>query len=310
MIFSAEIIAISILNVIFIIFSFIALVISIKIFYKWDINSTTKTQYNLEKNSFLGATIIKYIFFLKIPLFIFFVFTLDEISNILTGAMCGAGVIDATRSGIYLLILKIINLYIFALWISIHYKDIANEELPFTKYKFGIFIIIFWLLIGEIYLEFLFFSSLDVNKLVSCCGSLYSSSATSYLSNIFNIPSSIIISIFYFNFISMIALIKYKYPFIISNILFIITSIVSLIIFFSTYIYQLPSHHCPFCILQKDYYYIGYILYSSLFIGTFNGISSFINPKSKRVSIIFNSIYTVIISLYVVIFYIRNGVWL
>ncbi len=310
MIFSAEIIAISILNVIFIIFSFIALVISIKIFYKWDINSTTKSQYNLEKNSFLGATIIKYIFFLKIPLFIFFVFTLDEISNILTGAMCGAGVIDATRSGIYLLILKIINLYIFALWISIHYKDIANEELPFTKYKFGIFIIIFWLLIGEIYLEFLFFSSLDVNKLVSCCGSLYSSSATSYLSNIFNIPSSIIISIFYFNFISMIALIKYKYPFIISNILFIITSIVSLIIFFSTYIYQLPSHHCPFCILQKDYYYIGYILYTSLFIGTFNGIASFINSKSKRVSIIFNSIYTIIVSLYVVVFYIKNGVWL
>ena len=257
MIFSAEIIAMAILNIIFIIFSLIALIISVKIFLKWDINSTTQTQYNLEKSSFLGATIIKYIFILKIPLFIFFIFTLDEISNILTGAMCGAGVIDATRSGIYLLILKIINLYIFALWISIHYKDIQNENLPFTKYKFGIFIAIFWLLIGEIFLEVLFFSSLDVDKLVSCCGSLYSSSNTSYLSNIFNVSNSIIVTIFYSNFIVMIALVKYKYPFIISNIIFIITAILSLIIFFSTYIYELPSHHCPFCILQKDYYYIG-----------------------------------------------------
>jgi len=310
MIFSAQIIAIEILNFIFIIFSLIALVISIKIFWRWDINSTTKSQYELEKQSFLGATIIKYIFILKIPLFLFFIFTLDEISNILTGAMCGAGVINATSSGIYLLMLKILNLYIFALWISIHYKDIQNEELPFTKYKFGLFIVIFWLLIGEIFLEVLFFAGLDVNKLVSCCGSLYSSSSHSYLSNIFIIPNSIMITIFYANFISIIALVKYKYSFIIANIIFIITAIISLITFFSTYIYQLPSHHCPFCILQKDYYYIGYILYISLFIGTFYGIASFINPKSKRISIIFNSIYTLIVTLFVVIFYIQNGVWL
>ena len=30
------------------------------------------------------------------------------------------------------------------------------------------------------------------------------------------------------------------------------------------YFYELPTHHCPFCLLQRDYHYIGYALYLSL----------------------------------------------
>jgi hypothetical protein len=51
-----------------------------------------------------------------------------------------------------------------------------------------------------------------------------------------------------------------------------IVSILSIFSFISLYYYELPTHHCPFCILQKEYGYIGYPLYLSLFAATVSGM--------------------------------------
>ena len=319
MILTPEVLAILILDTIFGFFSIIAFFLSIKIFLKWNLNSTSSSQYRLEKQSFLAATIIKYIFIIKVPLFLFFVFTLDKISNVLVGAMCGAGVVDATEYGTYLFILKIINLYIFAYWLTLHSEDIKHENQPYTKLKFGIFILAFFLFISELILEGVMFSAIEVDKMVSCCGTLYSSSSTSYISDIFTIETPILLAMFYGNFfiITLFYFLKQKYLFAIANIFFIIISLISLIVFFGTYIYELPTHHCPFCFLQSDYYYVGYLLYTFLFLGTFYGIiTGFIETSKENIisnykkSMLFNMLYVILLSLYPIVFYIKNGVFL
>jgi len=319
MILTPEVLAILILDIIFAFFGVIAFILSIKIFLGWNLNSVSKSQYKLEKQSFLTATIIKYIFVIKVPLFLFFIFTLDKISNVLTGAMCAAGVVDATPYGTYLFILKIINIYLFAYWLVLHSEDIKHEDQPFTKLKFGIFIVAFFFFISELILEGVMFSSIDVDKMVSCCGTLYSSSATSAISSIFSIDTAVLLTAFYTNFLLIVLFyfLKRKYLFAISNLLFIITSLISLIVFFGTYIYELPTHHCPFCFLQSDYYYVGYFLYVFLFVGTFYGlITGFVHnsqddiSKNYKISLLFNFCYVILLSLYPIVFYIKNGVWL
>lgn len=319
MMLTPEVLAILILNVIFAFFGIIAFVLSIKIFLGWDLNSVNQSQYRLEKQSFLTATIIKYIFVIKVPLFLFFIFTLDKISNVLTGAMCAAGVVDATVYGTYLFMLKIMNIYIFAYWLVLHSEDIKHENQPYTKIKFGVFIVAFFLFISELILEGIMFSSIDVDKMVSCCGTLYSSSATSAISSIFNIDTDILLYLFYgnFTFIILFYFLKQRYLFAISNLSFIVISIVSLIVFFGTYIYELPTHHCPFCFLQSDYYYVGYLIYALLFVGTFYGlVTGFVKNSEKniiknyKISMLFNFLYVILLSLYPVVFYIKNGVWL
>ena len=42
----------------------------------------------------------------------------------------------------------------------------------------------------------------------------------------------------------------------------------------SLYIYELPTHHCPFCIVMQEYHYIGYLLYTLLFGAVVAGIGS------------------------------------
>jgi hypothetical protein len=42
----------------------------------------------------------------------------------------------------------------------------------------------------------------------------------------------------------------------------------------SIYIYENPHHHCPFCILKREYNYIGFALYAPLFVGAACGLAS------------------------------------
>ncbi len=42
-------------------------------------------------------------------------------------------------------------------------------------------------------------------------------------------------------------------------------ALAAVVSFVSLYIYELPTHHCPFDILQREYRYVGYPLYLSLF---------------------------------------------
>jgi len=316
LILNTEVLTIFILNILFLFFASIAFYLSIKIYLKWDINSTTTTQYTLEKQSVLTATIIKYIFALKLPLFLFFIFTLDNLSNLITGAMCAAGVVDATPYGTYLFILKILNIYIFGFWLVLHNLDTKDETLKYTKIKFGLFIFIFLFLLAEIILESIMFNAIDISKMVSCCGVIYSSTSTSLISYIFTLSNTTIILIFYGNFILLYIfyILKKQYLFSLFNLFFLIVSIISLIAFFGTYIYELPTHHCPFCYLQRDYYYVGYFIYILLFTGTFNGLLvGFLNTNNKnyfKSSLLFNTLFVLLVSFYPIFYYMKNGVWL
>lgn len=319
MILAPEVLTLFILNGIFLLFSSIAFLLSLNIFLKWDINATTPTQYTLEKQSFLTATIIKYIFALKLPLFLFFVFTLDKISALLTGAMCAAGVVDATEYGTYLLMLKLLNLYLFGFWLTLHYLDVQSPNLPYTKIKFEFFIIAFLFLVVEIVVEGLMFGAIDIDKMVSCCGSLYSTASTSAIGEILTLSNPLILGLFYGNFLLLLLFYfsRIKYLFALLNISFILIALISLISLFGTYIYELPTHHCPFCFLQADYYYVGYLLYTALFIGTFYGIRSGImellgeeSHGSYSISMIFNTLYLLLVTAYPIVYFIKNGVWL
>jgi len=319
MLLTPEILTLYILNILFLFFAFIAFINSVKIIMHYDRNATTKGQYELEKKSYLTATIIKFIFYVKIPTFIFFVYTLDNISTFLPGAMCAAGVVNATSYGTPLLFLKILNLYIFAFWIVLNREDMKYENQPYLKQKFLFFCFAFFLLVAEIIMQGLMFSALDINKVVDCCGAIFSTTDKTYMAQILGASPQILLSSFYGIFLFMVVfyLLKSRYIYSILNLLFLIVSIITLIAFFGTYIYESPTHHCPFCILQSDYDYVGYFLYIFLFIGTFFGfIIGLMNFKKEetimkfKISLLFNTIYLLVVTYYPLAYYFKNGVLL
>lgn len=315
-----EIIAILMLDGLFLFFSSIAFVLSLKLYWYWDRDATSLLQYRLEKESYLVGLIIKYIFMLKVPLFLFFIYTCDTLSGIITGAMCAAGVVNSVDFGLFLLLFKLLNLYLFGFWLLLHVRDVESELQPYIRQKSLFFGIVFFFFVAEIVLEILFFTSLNISKIVSCCGTLFSASTQSSLSFLFLMENWMIVSLFYASFVLMLVgfMVKNSAVYLFSNLLFLFFAIVSLILFFSTYVYELPTHHCPFCLLQSDYYGVGYFLYATLFLGTFYGICGVVIStltkgfilRAMRLSIFFNSVYVLIVSAYVVVYFLKNGVWL
>ncbi len=319
MLLTPEILTLDILNGLFLLFGSVAFYFSVRILLYYDASATTPLQYRLEKQSYLVSTIIKFIFALKIPLFIFFIFTLDKISTMLPGAMCAAGVVNATVYGTPLLMLKILNLYLFAYWIVLNNEDMKFEDRRYLHLKFLVFVIAYLLLLVEILLQLALFFSIDISSVVDCCGAVFSTTNGTYMAELLGAKPLYILSLFYgvFTFIIIAYFIKNRYLFSLLNLLYLIIALVSLIAFFGTYIYELPTHHCPFCLLQKDYHYIGYFLYIFLFIGTFYGIVLGVISFNKReylqkfhISMIFDTLYLLGVSYYPLAYYLKNGVWL
>ncbi len=319
MILTPNIITIEIIDTIFVVLTTYIFFVSIQILRYWDKNSFSTRQYQLQMKSYLAATVVRFIFYVKIPLFLFFIYTLDHLAVLLPGAMCGAGVVNATIYGTPLLFVKILNLYLFAFWLVLDKEDRLSKEQKYTKVKFILYCIAFGTFISEMLLEFSMFSSIDIQHVVDCCGVIFSTTAQTYLSEILALQPEVHVGLFYTLYV--IILIGYfrhnRYVFSIANFFFVLSALISLIAIFGTYIYELPTHHCPFCMLQKEYFSIGYFLYTFLFIGTFFGIVVgllFLDKRKEKryflYSLIANTLYVIIVSFYPISYYIKNGVWL
>lgn len=265
----------------------------IRIINRWDIKSSSEEQLILERKTYLISTLVQYALLFEIISLFLFIYTADDMHNILAGAMCATGSLNANPYGFPALYVKVMALFVSTTWIAVNFIDNKAQDYPLTrlKYKLLLFIIPFVLL--EYILEIQYFLGIDPNVITSCCGVLFSeggSGAGSSLASIPVIPMEIVFySVFLLVTVSGISVIRsgkklYTILFSLVSGIFFIISIAAVISFISLYFYQLPSHHCPFDILQSEYYYIGYPLYFSLFIGSFFGIMTGIIEPFKKIA--------------------------
>jgi hypothetical protein len=194
------------------------------------------------------------------------------------GAMCAAGSLYANDFGYPALILKMINFLLAGLWLILNYADNQAYDYPLIKKKYSLLLILTPLIFAEMILQANYFLRLKPDIITSCCGTLFSSESSGLVSEISVLPSIPMKVIFYLSMILTTASGFYYYRrnkggYLFSSLSAItfLTSIMAILSFISVYFYELPTHHCPFCILQKEYGYVGYPLYLTLFGGTILG---------------------------------------
>ena len=301
------------------IFSVLAFYFSLNIIKKWDFTSSSALQYKLEKRSYLVILIITFTMFAKILLLPYFVYALDNLSNIVPGAMCAAGIVTANDYGQNLLFLKVFVIFFVCVWLIINSLDLKATTYPYTKKKYLLYVVVFTLVCIEIILDFLYFSNIPTAEPVVCCSTIYgASSATNHIP--FNLDTRFMLVIFYLVFFVLLLLNFQKSSLLsfVFSILFLYISYYAVTYFFSTYVYELPTHQCPFCMLQKEYSFVGYFIWSSLMIGTFLSMSTVVLEKYIKqninklflISNIFLTIFVGICSFYVIRYYFVNGVFL
>lgn len=298
---------------------FVAFVVSLKVLVKWDFESFTPFQFALERQAYLVSTIILFVFLMKFILVVYFIFSIDALSLLLPGAMCGAGVIKANIYGSYLLILKLLILFLLTLWLYIHFYDMHTKNHKWFKQKSWLFSFIFVFIALELGLDFSYFSNIDTHLPVSCCSALFGQlEGANPLP--FGLSISLLLVLFYLVYFLVVLTLKSGYTvlYIVTNILFVYIAYYAVVYFFGTYIYQLPTHKCPFCMLQAEYAYVGYLLWASLFMGTYMGLSNAVSTlwlgkkdlRSEKIVVSLLSLFVLLCTAYVTVYYLRNGVLL
>ncbi|MBN2034202.1 MAG: hypothetical protein JW836_13080 [Deltaproteobacteria bacterium] len=251
-----------------------------QILRRWDLKSGSELQLNLERKTYLVSTLLAYAFGFELISFFLFIFTSDQIHTLLVGAMCAAGSLYANEYGYPTLIAKIINFLLAGIWLVVNYVDNQAHDYPLIKTKSFFLLLLVPLILIETFLQANYFLRLEPNIITSCCGTLFSTDALVLPSELGFFSGTRMMAVFYLVLILTVGIgsfysLKEKGAYLFSgaSAVAFAVSIVSIFSFVSSYIYELPTHHCPFCILQKEYGYIGYPLYVTLLGGAIGGLS-------------------------------------
>lgn len=264
-----------------------------RIIETWDLSSGSENQLELEQRTYLISTILCYVLLFQILSLFLYVFTADNLHSQFTGAMCAAGSLGVNGYGYPVFILKIINCLLAGVWLIINHVDTRGYDYPLIQPKYRLLNILVPLVALEAVLQFTYFFNLKADVITSCCGSLFSANSHSLAGSIAGLPNKPMMVVFWVSLgIVMVSggffYLKNRggYLFSTACFLFFVTASAALVSFICLYFYELPTHHCPFCILQKEYGYIGYALYATLLGGGITGLGiGALDPFSNHSSL-------------------------
>jgi hypothetical protein len=250
-----------------------------RIIRHWDIRSGSELQLALERRTYLISTFLSYIFGFQLLSLFLFVFTADQLHSLFVGAMCAAGSLYANAYGYPVLLLKILNFFLAGLWLILNHADNQATDYPLIRKKYFFLLALVPFILTEALLQAAYFIHLNPSIITSCCGTLFSTEGSGISADIGTLPAPFMKIIFFGSMTATLAsgtyfVLKESGAWLFAGLsaMNCVISPLSILSFISLYVYELPTHHCPFCILQKEYGYIGYPLYLTLFAGSILGI--------------------------------------
>jgi hypothetical protein len=249
-----------------------------KIIEGWDLQSGSERQLSLEKKTYLVSTLMICAFGFQILSFFLFVYLADDLHRLFVGAMCAAGTLNVNENGYPAVVLKVLNCLLAGVWLVLNHADSRAADYPLIRKKYALLLGIVPFLLLETEQLWSFFLNLKANVITSCCGSLFSAEEEGVAAGLAALPVIPMQATFFGLMALMLGsgaffLLKGKGGklFAVSGTLAFPVSVAALISFIALYFYELPTHHCPFCILQREYHYVGYPIYAAVLGG---GIAS------------------------------------
>jgi hypothetical protein len=266
--------------------------LGIRIMARWDRRSSSEGQLLLERKTYLVSSLLSYAFGFELMSVFLYIYTVDDIHALFIGAMCATGSLNANPVGWPALGLKIALFFVCAAWLALNSLDQRAEDTPLVRLKYPALLAILPLAALDFYLQLRYFLGLQPEIITSCCGSLFSEGEGGVAAELAGLPARPMMWAFYLAAAAVVAtsalclasrrgFLRYLHAAVVAS--FFGVAIASIISFISLYIYEMPTHHCPFDILQGQFHFIGYPMFVTLFAGTLFGALPGIFQPLKRV---------------------------
>ena len=257
-----------------------------RVLFLWDTGSDSERQIGLESEIWLSSSLIELGLVVQILSLLLLVLAAESYATVLAGAMCATGAFLANEWGMPAVIIKLVGLFFYGFWIVLHRLDLQSETMPLMRLKYFYLLSLLPLTLLDGSLVLLYVNGLEPDIITSCCGVLFGESAPLIGEFSGRISLPILVFCFYLWCGSCLLLLWYQLRTVgrtpkavcffaaLSYGGFFVYAIMMIIYFFSSYIYAMPYHHCPFDILQSQYHGVGYPIYMCLIGATFLGMSA------------------------------------
>lgn len=250
---------------------------ALRILGRWNLASGHENQINLERQTYLVATLLSFAMASQLAGLLLFVFNADKMAPLFVGAMCAVGVLNINPYGFPALILKLGLFLLSCSWLILNYIDNQGRDYPLIKAKYGLLLLIAPLALITAGVELGYYLNLKADVLTSCCSTLFGGSTVVANNDLKTAPEALSLFILWasLGLVFVIGLgLKHGLAYAVANFLSLGIALFAIVAVISVYIYEQPHHHCPFCILKKEYNFLGYALYLPLFLGTALGIGA------------------------------------
>jgi hypothetical protein len=244
----------------------------------WDLSSGSERQLALERRTYLVSTLLGFALAFELASLFLLVFTADAMAPLFTGAMCEAGSLRAGDHGYTVLLLKLGNAVLAGLWLILNHADQAGWDYPLIRVKYAALLLLAPPALAEVGLQAAYFAGLSPEVITSCCGSLFGEGGRGFGSDLASLPPRQAgVALAATLALALGTLLRFRLAgrgAVAAGLLSaaaLPVGLAAVVSFVSPYVYELPTHHCPFCLLQREYGYLGYPLYGSLLLGAVAG---------------------------------------
>jgi hypothetical protein len=267
--------------------------VGLHILCRWDLRSSSEVQLRLERKTWLVSALVGAALAFEIASGLLFVRTADALHPLFVGAMCATGVLNLHPAGWQTLYTKIAVFFAAALWLALNRLDQRAEDFPLVRLKYALLLPLTMLVGLDLWFQTRFFLALQPNVITSCCGSLFAQAGAGVAAELAALPAGPTMAVFYLTaalFLGATLLCLYRpagaLRYLLSGVagLTFFVALAAIVSFLSLYIYELPTHHCPFDIFQADYHYLGYPFYGLLFGGVLFGLLPGLFQPLQRIS--------------------------
>jgi hypothetical protein len=253
----------------------------LKILRHWDPSSSSELQLELERRTFLVSTLAGSALGFEVVAAFLFVFTVDDIHELFVGAMCATGSLNANPVGWKALLVKLVILVAAPVWMAFNRFDQRAGNFPIIRAKYVGLLGLLPLVVADLVLQVRYVVGLEPQIVTSCCGSLFSTGGGTVAGELASLPVGPTMVAFYGTVVVFLGVAaaclvlpwrSLRLILSAASVALLGVSLAAIVSFLSLYFYQLPTHHCPFDILQRSHLFVGYALYGTLFAGTCFGL--------------------------------------
>lgn len=247
----------------------------------WDPADAGPRQLALERRALLLQTVVATVLAFQLVGLFLFVAAADRLHPLLPGAMCAAGTFGASPLGYPTLALQVVLFVLCALWLVVHRAGAASPAAALVRFKYLFLLVIAAGLAAQNVLQVRFFLDLDPSILTSCCATIFREEGTGLGAGLASLPVPAVRAAFFATLgatlvTGWLATGQGRSPvlFSLSAMLLGAVSIAAVVSWVAPGFYELPAHHCPFCLLASEHGFVGYPLYASLALAVVAGAGS------------------------------------